>query len=139
MCGFQSEKGKDGIKFKDGTFIPVNELILEELSAEHRAELDAMHIYNEIAVRKRLHDHGNNLQVIMNKLEDIRNNMLSKRDIEEIVINKLKSPEVDEIFEQKWINIFKVKIISAGNIAKAITAIILLLSLAGILLNMVKK
>ena len=169
MCLFIKKNGVEGVQFKDGTFISLDDIEVENLTAGQRRELEDMHLYNELAIRKRLHDLGNFLQSLSNNIESNFNNIMDKLDKAEKTgliareycpVNEPKvkllaregvigSEELDEYFDKrirdsvyvnnflevKWVEIFKKKIISTGNIAKAVTAILMLIGLmAGIIM-----
>ena len=154
---FTKKNGVEGILFKDGTFISLDDLEIENLTASQRKELEDLHLYNELAIRKRLHDLGGYIQILSSKMDENFTSIIEKLNraesegfilkqncpvnverIQTIAVNSLKTKQAHEILEKKWLDIFKERIITAGNIAKALTAIMLLFGLFLAIIEAVK-
>ena len=150
MCGFKTKNGVEGVMFSDGEFISIEDFKIENLTDSQLKELESMHIQNELAIRKRLHDNGNLFQRVLNKLSNIERTMMTEEKAEKIINDsftkhlrseetdrflnerlkrKLNGDIVNEYLERKWMEILKSKVLTAGNIAKAITAILALIAL----------
>ena len=141
MCGFTKKNGHEGILFRDGIFVRIEDVTLDNLTAEQRRELEEMRLVNELAIRKRLHEIGNILQKVNNRIDDISQRLdeARKGGIIEKEICPVNTPAIEEIAERTTKRYFRETILTAGNIAKAITAIITLLTIFGILFEAIKK
>ncbi len=92
MCNFVKKNGVEGVEFRDGTFIPFDDLDFALLTEDQRRQLEEMHLMNELAIRKRLHEHGNLFQNIINRLENIEEAIIEIKNgtvIIDALINKM--------------------------------------------------
>jgi len=145
MCKANNE----GIRFKDGAFIEYKDLDILNLSEVQIKELYStpMSLAYGVQIRKRLHTHGNFLQNLGNKL-DLMNDKLDNsikrsdmhtnncpinvKEVESIVDGRVESSEkIESFLLLEWKKIFKNTILTWGNVAKALTAIITLLAVFG--------
>jgi len=152
MCKTNNE----GVKFKDGTFVKYEDIDLLSLTEEQVKDLYAtpLSLAYGIQIRKRLHEQGNFLQKLTNKIDAIDAKLdeaIKKTELHTINcpinVNKVNdlidkrvsnSNIINEFLEIKWKEIFKETIITSGNIAKAITAILLLMGLIFTIMEMIK-
>jgi len=129
MCGFKTKKGIEGIVFSNGEFIPITELKIENLSEWQLREIENMHIQNEINIKKQLYSNASLFEKALKKLDQIEKKMLTKEMVKDAYMEHLKSKETRDFLERTWMEILKEKLLTAGNIAKAITAILILLGM----------
>ena len=133
MCGITKRNGEEGVLFRDGTFMPIKDISLGNLTESQRRELEGMHIINEVALRNKLHRLSNDINNLSNKLDQIMDMIeAGKRGG---LINKSACPvnekRIEEISIRATKNWFKDSILTTGNIAKAIMAILAILALMG--------
>lgn len=134
---------KDGYTLKSGTSIPLDNTDMPNFKKEDLMEMfeTPLNLYDGMLILKKVSKIGKDVQKISDMLiENMEQlNAHSQRcpieptKIESIVNAKIKnhwsSPEVSADLERKWVEILNTKIITSGNIAKAITAIFLLFGL----------
>jgi len=153
MCKANNE----GIKFKDGTFIEYGHLDVLNLSEVQIKELYAspMSLADGVQIRRRLHTHGNFLQNLGNKLDlmndklddsikrsDVHTNNcpINVKNVETIVDDRVENSEkIESFLLTEWKKIFKNTVLTWGNMAKALTAIITFLAVFGFIIFIVIK
>lgn len=133
MCSINTE----GYKLKTGTLLPFHNADLSRLTKEEMIELydTPMNAYEGINIRTNLHSIREEMQKQSLMIEKALSETalhttkcpINKSKVEEIVDNRVKtSPEISDYLEIKWVEIFQDKIITIGNLSKAIAAIIVL-------------
>jgi|GEM_PF-3973405 len=142
MCGFTMQNNEEGIKFSDGTFLPIDQIKLENLTAEQRKELEDMKVINELSIRKKLHEHGNALQNILNSLSTIQKDMMNKKSVETIIDNRFEKhfndKKMNDYLEKKWSEIFREKVLSTSVLLKALFIIIGSIVGTGVIIEFIK-
>lgn len=128
-----------GYKFKSGR--TMKDFKLSELTKEEALELydtpaNAMDLHH---IRENLHDLRTDVQSTNNLLTETLDEMqkhtsncpINKVKVNEMILENFDSPAHKRFLEERWVEILSDKIITTGNVAKALITMALFLSAIG--------